>query len=78
MFYNECYVRGEFQIMFDELNADILRNELLTAIKQLANGPSSGPDLLLNEFFKNGSESLSYYLHALFNKLFHMGYFHEQ
>ena len=52
------YVRGEFQIMFDELNSGILRNELLTAIKQLRNGASSGPDLLLNEFFKTGSETL--------------------
>ena len=44
--------------MFDELNSGILRNELLTAIKQLRNEASSGPDLLLNEFFKTGSETL--------------------
>ena len=35
LFFNEQYVRGEFQIMFDELNGEILRTELLTAIKQL-------------------------------------------
>ena len=46
LFFNERYVRGEFQIMFDELNSEILRTELLTAIKQLRNGASSGPDLL--------------------------------
>ena len=63
--------------MFDELNGEILRTELLTAIKQLRNGASSGPDLLLNEFFKNGSETLVTYLHNLFNKLFQMGYFPE-
>ena len=34
-----------------------------------------GPDILLNEFFKNGSETLINNLHALFNKLFQMGYF---
>ena len=77
-FYNERYVRGEYQIMFDELNTDILNDEILTAIKQLRNGASSGPDMLLNEFFKYGSASLINYLHALFNKLFHMGYFPEQ
>ena len=65
LFFNERYVRGEFQIMFDELNGEILRTELLTAIKQLRNGASSGPDLLLNEFFKIGSENFSY-LFALF------------
>ena len=78
LFYNERYVRGEYQIMFDELNTDILNDEILTAIKQLRNGASSGPDMLLNEFFKYGSASLINYLHALFNKLFHMGYFPEQ
>ena len=28
LFYNERYVRGELQIMFDELNRDISRDEL--------------------------------------------------
>ena len=78
MFFNERYVRGEIQIMFDELNREILKTELITAIKQLRNGASSGPDLLLNEFFKNGSETLIHYLHALFNKLFQIGYFPEK
>ena len=64
--------------MFDELNRKILRTELLTAIKQLRNGVGSGPDLLLNEFFKNGSETLIHYLHILFNKLFQMGSFPEK
>ena len=47
--------------MFDKLNREILKSELLSAIKQLRNGASAGPDLLLNEFFKNGSESLIHY-----------------
>ena len=34
LFYNERYVRGELQIMFDELNRDTSRDELLNAIKQ--------------------------------------------
>ena len=78
LFYNERYVRGEFQIIFDELNCEIQTNELLSAIKQLRNGASAGPDLVLNEFFKNGSENLIQYLSILFNKLFHMGYFPKQ
>ena len=78
LFYNERYVRGEFQIIFDELNCEIQTNELLKAIKQLRNGASAGPDLVLNEFFKNGSENLIQYLSILFNKLFHMGYFPKQ
>ena len=77
LFFNEQYLRGEFQIMFDELNNEILRTELLTAINQLRNGASPGPDLLLNEFFKNGSETLVIYLHKFFNKLFQIGYFPE-
>ena len=52
LFFNGRYVRGEFQIIFDELNREILKTELITAIKQLRNGASSGPDLLLNEFSK--------------------------
>lgn len=75
--FNDRYIRGEFQIMFDELNGEISRTELLAAIKQLRNGASSGPDLWLNEFFKNGTESLMNYLHTLFNKLFLLGYFPE-
>ena len=58
MFFNERYVRGEFQIMFDELNSEILRSELLTAIRQLRNGEGSGPDLLLNEFFSKMGRKL--------------------
>ena len=56
--------------MFDELNSEILRTGLLTAIIQLRNGASSGCDLWLNEFFKNALESLVSYLHNLFNILF--------
>lgn len=64
--------------MFDELNSAILKDELLSAIKQLRNGASSGPDLLLNEFFKHGSVSLINYMHVLFNRLFQIGYFPKQ
>ena len=64
--------------MFDELNMEISFKELLSAIKQLLNGASGGPDLLLNDFFKKRTDVLVHYLHELFNKLFQMGYFPEK
>ena len=51
IFFNERYVKGKFQIMFDELNLAISGDEIKMAIKQLRNGASAGPDLFLNEFF---------------------------
>ena len=38
--------------MFEELNIPISYSEILLAVKQLRNGASAGPDLLLNEFLK--------------------------
>lgn len=70
LFFNERYIRGEFQVMFEELNAEISLFEIQKAVKQLRNGASGGPDLFLNEFFKNGSDTLLKYIHTLFNKLF--------
>ena len=64
--------------MFNELNTEISFNELLSAIKQLRKGASGWPDLLLNEFFKKGTDGLVHYLHKLFNKIFQMGYFPEK
>ena len=37
--------------MFDELKSDILKDEILAAIKQLRNGASSEPGMLLTGFF---------------------------
>ena len=77
-FFNERYVRGEFQIMFDELNLAISGDEIKMAIKQLRNGASAGPDLFLNECFKKGSNVLISYIQNLFNKIFEIGYFPEK
>lgn len=68
---------GELQVIFDELNLAISTSEIKVAFKQLRNGASAGPDLFLNEFFKNGSDSLICYLQNLFNKIFEVGYFPE-
>ena len=50
--FNDRYVNGEFQIMFEELNGEISYLEIQKAVKQLRNGTSAGPDLFLNDFFK--------------------------
>ena len=59
---NEQYERGEFQILLEELNVPIGMEELRKALKQMRNGASAGPDLLLNEFFKHGSDTLIIYI----------------
>ena len=75
--FNERYIKGEFQCMFDELNVNIQMNEVLKACKELKTGKSSGPDLMLNEFFIHGSKipCFAQCLTALFDKLFTVGYF---
>ena len=75
--FNERYVKGELQIMFDELNISISYDEIRRAIKQLRTGASAGPDLMLNEFLKNGSTELLTYIYNLFNRIFEIGYFPE-
>ena len=61
--------------MFQELDVTTSLNEIRKAVQLLKNGKSSGPDLLLNEFIKYGNDSIIYYLHLLFNKIFDTGYF---
>ena len=60
------------------MNTDIPLEEIKTAIKQLHNGASGGPELWLKEFFKKSSEILFSYVHNLFNKLFQTGYFPQK
>ena len=52
IFFNERYFQSEVQIMFSELDEEISIEEIKTAIKQLKNNKSGGPDRLLNEFFR--------------------------
>ena len=78
LFFNERYVNSEFQIMFEELNIPIAYSEVLLAVKQLKNGAGAGPDLLLNEFYKKGTNILTNYIHSLFNKIFELGYFPDK
>ena len=73
VFFNDRYVNGEFQIMFEELNGEISYLEIQKAVKQIRNGASAGPDLFLIEFFKNGTDNLIKYIYTLFNKIFEFG-----
>ena len=75
LFYNERYVNGELDIMFQELDVEISQSEIRKGIQSLKCGKSSGPDLLLNEFLKYGINGLIEYIHVLFNKIFDSGIF---
>ena len=44
LFFNERYVNGEIQVMFDELDNEISNAEILKATKQLKNNKNAGPD----------------------------------
>ena len=55
LLFNERYVKGELQIMFHELDAEISVSEIRKGVQSLKNGKSCGPDLF---FFKYGINSL--------------------
>ena len=38
-------------MIFDELNVNFTREEIMKAITQLKTNKSAGPDMLINEFF---------------------------
>ena len=78
IFFNERYINGELQVMFDELNISLTEEEIMKAIKQLKLGKSCGPDYMLNEFFRYGMDVLMPYLYKLFNTVFNLGYFPEK
>ena len=75
IFFQERFLDSEIQVMFSELDAEISKEEILKSIKQLKNGKSAGPDLLINEFISQGQHVFLPYLHTLFNKLLQIGYF---
>ena len=52
LYFNERYVQGELQVMFEELQLSISLEEIKDGVRQLRNGASAGPDLFLNEFLK--------------------------
>ena len=75
LYFVERYEKNEFDIMFAELNLPFEQCEIIKAIKQLNTNKSAGPDMLLNEFFIHGKDTLSIYLLSLFNKIFELRYF---
>ena len=78
LYFNERYMQGELQVMFEELNLPISLEEIKKGVRELRNGASAGPDLFSNEFLKKGTNRLIKYMHDLFNKIFEMGYFPER
>ena len=59
---NDRYIRGEIDVMFEELNLPITQREISKSIKQLKNNKSAGPDRLLNEFLYTESTFCSHIL----------------
>ena len=75
LIYNERYVKGELEVMFQELDTEISLNEIRKGVQSLKCGKSCEPDLFLNEFIKYGINSLIEYIHVPFNKIFDTGFF---
>ena len=69
LYFNERFVKQEFQVMFDELECEISQEEINKAIKQLKGGRSPGPDKMINEFFMYGHTAFSHCLLSIFNKV---------
>ena len=63
--------------MFEELNVNLSREEILKSINQLKTNKSGGPDRLINEFFIHGKSILFPTLNNLFNKIFEIRHFPE-
>ena len=72
---NDHYIRGELDVMFEELNIPITQQEISKSIKQFKNNKSPGPDKLLNEFFIHGEHLLLPYIETIFNVILNNGYF---
>ena len=71
-------MKGELQIMFEELNIEISNHEILKASTELSLGTAGGPDFVFNEFCKYGIDILIDYLGRLFDVVFSKGYFPEK
>jgi hypothetical protein len=61
IYFNERYLKGEFQIMFRELDEPNSDSEI-KACKELRNDRAGGTDFYINEFFKYGISSFILYL----------------
>lgn len=62
----------------NNLNCDITRDEIASAINRLKNNKSPGRDNVLNELLKLGKEQLISPLEKLFNTILHSGYFPKE
>ena len=68
------YDNGVLVDSTDEINV-ITESEVIKAIKQLKHGKSSGPDLLINEFFIYTCDILASKITTLFNVILMSGHF---
>ena len=73
--YIRLYDNGVLVDSTDEMNVPITESEVIKAIKQLKHGKSSGPDLLINDFFIYTCDTLASKITALFNVIFMSGHF---
>ena len=69
------YDNGVLVDSTDEMNVPITESEVIKAIKQLKHGKSSGPDLLINEFFIYTCDILASKITALLNVIVMSGHF---
>ena len=69
------YNNGKVQSQYSELNNPITDIEVQTAIKELKTGKASGGDMLLNELYICGLDSLLPKLTSLFNLIFASSHF---
>ena len=69
----EMYNSQEFITINEEINMPITEAEIYTAIKNLKNGKSSGPDNVLNEHLKYTADLMMQVYTQLFNLIFDSG-----
>ena len=65
----------ENDVIFEELDNEITRDEILKAIKGLKRNKSHGSDGILNEYFIECADTLLPLLHTIFNAIYNTGCF---
>ena len=66
--FNERYLNGELQLMFDDLNSDISYAEIFKACRELSIGKSGGSDFVSNMVLMKWQITYANYLMLSFKK----------